>query len=54
MESPNPREFACYQRTKVRWQQCEGTWIVACFQGYMEPRHTGDVQERCAWDRQTV
>jgi hypothetical protein len=19
MESPNPREFACYQRTKVRW-----------------------------------
>jgi hypothetical protein len=29
MESSNPREFASYQRTKVRWQQSEGTWIVA-------------------------
>jgi hypothetical protein len=28
-ESPNPREFARYQRTKVRWSQCEDTWTVA-------------------------
>jgi hypothetical protein len=28
MESPNPREFACYQRTKVRYSQCEDTRIV--------------------------
>jgi hypothetical protein len=29
LESPNPREFAWYQRIKVRWYQCEGIWIVA-------------------------
>jgi hypothetical protein len=28
MESPNPPEFDCYQRNKLRWSQCEDTWIV--------------------------
>jgi hypothetical protein len=28
MESPNPHEFACYQRTKVCQSQCEDIWIV--------------------------
>jgi hypothetical protein len=28
-ESPNPREFTCYQRTKVRRSQCEDSLIVA-------------------------
>jgi hypothetical protein len=27
-ESPNLREFTCYQRTKLRYSQCGDTWIV--------------------------
>jgi hypothetical protein len=29
-ESPFPRKFACYQRTKVRWSQCEDTDCNTC------------------------
>jgi hypothetical protein len=28
MESPDPHEFACCQRTKVLWSQPEDTWIA--------------------------